>query len=194
MCSTDILWLEADTWRKVQAALDYHMRLYSIDKTVLTSLAEAIADNLQEVDPIMDDLCAKTCPDCSDPCCRHADVRYDLRDLVFLHCRQNALPLHQPKQHPGQPCSFLGQNGCVLPRSLRPFLCTWYVCPQQMKELREPHFPVMSYLQPRLHAIQEQRKDLETEFMNLVAFEELGADRSGQPSRATFRNLHTREL
>ncbi|MGM0758596.1 MAG: hypothetical protein ACQEUB_02715 [Thermodesulfobacteriota bacterium] len=168
-----MLWLEPSSWREVQTALDHHMRLYSIGNTALISQAEAIAVNLQEVDPIMDGLCAKTCPDCSGPCCLHADVRYDFRDLVFLHCRQKALPLHQPKQHPGQPCSFLGQNGCVLPRSLRPFLCTWYVCPQQMQELRDSHSPDMAYLQPRLRIIQEQRKDLETEFINLVAFEDL---------------------
>ena len=175
MSSAEVLWTKPGIWREIQGAFDHHVRLYAGQDAVLLWLTGSIADNLQALGPVMDEVCAGTCPQCPDPCCLHADVRYDFRDLVFLHCRQEALPLHQPKQHPGQPCSFLGRKGCVLPRSLRPFLCTWYVCPRQMKALRDAQSPDMAYLQARLHSIQEGRKNLEAEFINLVASGETGS-------------------
>ncbi|MDZ7759837.1 MAG: hypothetical protein U5L00_06225 [Desulfovermiculus sp.] len=168
MVTADIFWNKRSSWREVQAALDHHIRLYSLQNSTLVSLAGSIADNLQAVDQIMDSLCAANCLCCPDPCCLHADVRYDFRDLLFLHCREQGLPLHQPKQQSGRACSFLGQMGCALPRTLRPFLCTWYLCPRQMKTVRDAPSPDMAHFQQRLHIIKEQRKDLEAEFINLV--------------------------
>ncbi|MFP4429427.1 MAG: hypothetical protein ACLFPB_08935, partial [Desulfovermiculus sp.] len=146
----------------------YHMRRYSAENAALVTLAEAIAGNLQAVDPVMEQLCAATCPSCPEPCCLHADVRYDFRDLVFLHCRQQALPLHQPRLHPGRPCSYLGRRGCILPRSLRPFLCTWYLCPVQREMIHNASSQDMAHVLQRLQSIQQQRKDLEDEFINMA--------------------------
>ncbi len=168
MYSADILWLESRTWREVQAALDHHMRLYSVHNATLVSLANSIADNLQAIDEIMDQLCASTCLCCPEPCCLHADVRYDFRDLLFLHCQQEALPLYQPRLHPGRPCSFLERGGCLLPRPLRPFLCTWYLCPWQMKMIQKASSLDMAHVLQRLQSIQQQRKELEDEFINML--------------------------
>lgn len=168
MYTADILWLEPRTWREVQAALDHHMRLYSVQNAPLRSLAGSIADNLRAVDRTMDDLCAESCAHCPDPCCLHADVHYDFRDLLFLHCRQEALPVHQPRRHQGQPCSFLERGGCHLPRPLRPFLCTWYLCPWQMKKIQNASSRDMAHVLQRLQSIQQQRKELEDEFINML--------------------------
>lgn len=172
MFSADILWREPSSWREVHTALDYHMRRYPTENAALVSLAEAIAGNLQVVDPVMEQLCAATCPSCPDPCCLHADVRYDFRDLVFFHCRQKALPLHQPRLHTGQPCLFLARHGCGLPRTLRPFLCTWYLCPQQMEIIQNTSSRDMSRVLQILRSIQQQRKDLEDAFIHLVLVDE----------------------
>ena len=168
MFSADILWLEPSIWREVQAALDHHMQLYSVQNSVFVSLAGSIADNLQALDQIMDELCAATCLCCPEPCCLHADVRYDFRDLLFLHCRQEALPLHQPRLHPGRSCSFLDQMGCALPRTLRPFLCTWYLCPWQLKVIQKASSQDIVRVEQKVQRIQQQRKDLEDEFINIV--------------------------
>ena len=168
MYSTDILWLETVTWREVQAAVDHHMQLYAGRIDFLTFVADSIADHLQALDPVMDAICAATCTRCPNPCCLHADVRYDFRDILFLHCRHEGLPLHQPKLTTGWSCSFLDLDGCALPRSLRPFLCNWYLCPGQMQIVRGDSSPDMAHVLQSLQSIQQQRKDLEDEFIRLV--------------------------
>jgi hypothetical protein len=168
--TADIFWSNTSTWREAQAALDHHMQLFDQRSTLLASLADSIADNFRALNPIMDDLCAATCPYCIDPCCLHADVRYDFRDLLFLHCRQQALPVHQPRLQAGQTCLFLSSEGCVLPRDMRPFLCTWYLCPRQMNMIRQAFPSGRADLLPRLQRMQQLRKDLEATFIHLVTF------------------------
>ena len=168
MFSADIFWLKPGSWRKVHTALDYHMRRYFAENPALVSTAESIAGNLQAVDPVMDKLCAATCPSCPEPCCLHADVRYDFRDLVFLHCRQEGLPVHQPRLQRDRPCSFLTPYGCAVPRSLRPFLCTWYLCPRQMEMVGDVFPPDPADFFHRLRRIQQLRKELEAAFIHLI--------------------------
>ena len=168
MFSADILWTQPAAWGEIQSALDHHLQVYAGHISVLASLAEAIADRLQALEPVLDDVCAVTCPQCSDPCCLHADVRYDFRDLLYLHCRQEGLPLHQPKLATGRPCSFLARDGCVLPRSLRPFLCTWYLCPWQMNMMQASAPADMIVLLTGLQTLKKLRKDMDREFMELV--------------------------
>ncbi len=170
MFSADILWLEPSSWREVHTTLDYHMRRCSPENAALVSLAGDIADNLQAVDPVMDQLCAATCSSCPEPCCLHADVRYDFRDLLFLHCRQQALPVHQPRLKAGQTCLFLSSTGCVLPRDMRPFLCAWYLCPRQINMIGQAFPSGRADLLPRLQKMQQLRKDLEATFIHLVTF------------------------
>jgi hypothetical protein len=95
-------------------------------------------------------------------------VRYDFRDLVFFHCRQKALPLHQPRLQRDRPCSFLTPHGCAVPRSLRPFLCTWYLCPRQMEMIRHVFPADLADFFHRLYRIQQLRKELEAAFIHLI--------------------------
>ncbi|MGM0425038.1 MAG: hypothetical protein ACQEQX_08980, partial [Thermodesulfobacteriota bacterium] len=121
-----------------------------------------------DLDQDLEELCSRTCPWCAQPCCLSADVRYDFRDLLFLHCQQLALPLAQPGVWQNQACSLLGSRGCRLPRTLRPFMCTWYICPWQMKILRSSSSRGLQELPARLGLLQGRRKELEAEFLDLV--------------------------
>jgi hypothetical protein len=93
--------------------------------------ADAIVHGLDRLADLFDQLAAATCAVCQDPCCRHAKVWFDFRDLLFLHLHGVPLPPHQLRRHLQDPCRYLGRRGCRLPRGSRPWICTWYICPLQ---------------------------------------------------------------
>ena len=80
---------------------------------------------------------ALTCPTCSDPCCRRAWVFFDRTDLFFLHLRGLEVPDSQTFGPTGRVCRFLTDRGCRLPRINRPWLCNWYICPDQIALMTE---------------------------------------------------------
>lgn len=60
----------------------------------------------------------------------HAKPYYDFRDLVYLHLCSLEPPAQQPITAKDDNCRYLGSAGCVLSRELRPWICTWYICPE----------------------------------------------------------------
>ena len=164
-----MFWETPAEWREAQTGLDHHLKIYSgLDEDVRQKAA-AIAGKIEGLDSLQDTLCARTCPACKDPCCRRATVRYDFRDLIFLHLVQKGLPMGQPISGGDTGCSCLGENGCELDRMMRPFMCTWYLCPAQVELLRHAE-PWRQYgILERLREIQGDRKELEKGFLKLVA-------------------------
>ena len=73
-----------------------------------------------------------TCSFCPQPCCVAARVWLDLADLLVLHLAGLPIPPAQLRAAHHQSCRYLGPRGCRLPRTARPFVCTWYHCPTQM--------------------------------------------------------------
>jgi len=168
MTTGDIQWDTFQTWREVHASLDHLLQIDPCSKSNVLFLAESIEAQINSLEPVLSELCTQTCPQCFHPCCEKATVRYDLRDLVYLHLLHKGLPLYQPKPEPGLPCYMLGKNGCTLPRYMRPFICTWYLCPQQMELIRSSSRKYLYCLPEQLQEIQKKRKQLEAEL--LLAF------------------------
>ncbi len=166
---TDIFGDKPEVWKKQQSNLDHLVQIEVCRDNNISSLAQEIAERINSLVPVLEGLCFKTCPSCDDPCCVRATVRYDFRDLVFLHSLQKAIPLGQPKPQPGQACSLLGPTGCLLPRVLRPFVCTWYLCPSQMDLVRSSTSGWVYGLPDQLQEIKKQRKQLETEFLRQIS-------------------------
>jgi hypothetical protein len=118
--------------------------------------------------PVMDRICARTCPLCSDPCCLHAKPWFDLRDLIFMHLAGLSIPLDQVLANASATCRCAGPSGCTLPRLSRPWICTWYICPAQKALLDlQPDSVRAAFLQRR-EELKEGRKRLEDEFIALV--------------------------
>ena len=86
--------------------------------------------------PMMDIMGQRFCANCTNPCCRIATVWYDYADLIFMHLNQLLIPKRQSSNTAGAGCDFLGPRGCTLTRWVRPWICTWYLCPDQMDYLR----------------------------------------------------------
>ena len=167
--STDIYWDTPPIWREAQANLNHLLFLRVPRGNFILNLAETISNRISSLEPLLANLCMQTCPDCTNPCCKQATVRYDFRDLILLHLQQKGLPLFQPKPDPGRQCYMLGEKGCTLARYMRPFMCTWYLCPGQMDLVRSTTSGYINRLPKHLREIQDKRKELETNFLQLVS-------------------------
>ena len=165
---TDIYWDTPPVWREAQANLNHLLSLRITRESSILHLADTISHTISSLEPVLSELCLQTCPDCSNPCCERATVRYDFRDLIFLHLQHKGLPLFQPKPDPGSPCYMLGEKGCLLPRYMRPFMCTWYLCPVQMDLVRGASSDNINRLPEQLREIQDKRKQLEAKFVQLL--------------------------
>lgn len=78
--------------------------------------------------PLIDEYTAMTCPVCTDVCCKQKHGLYRERDIGYLNMLGIEVPARNKKQPPEGPCESMGPRGCVQPRWIRPFKCTWYFC------------------------------------------------------------------
>jgi hypothetical protein len=90
--------------------------------------ARKLKELLIRSSPIIEELTAAVCSGCADVCCKQKHGTYRERDVVYLNALGVARPLSDHAGPPEAPCGFLETGGCVLPRWLRPFKCTWYFC------------------------------------------------------------------
>jgi hypothetical protein len=92
-----------------------------------------------------------------------------IQDLLFLHTSRQPIPPAQPLHHLKSTCCYLGHRGCTLPRMMRPWICTWYLCPVQKKRL-ESRGPVqIEAFNRTVIEIKSHRRELEQEFIRIVS-------------------------
>jgi hypothetical protein len=161
-------WASHASWQAVNQAVDYHLQRYRTDLKQLAILAREIKSCLNSVFPILDELCAHSCPWCPEPCCLSANVWFDFKDLLFLHFNNILISPAQPKANLRTPCRLLGPRGCRLPRSARPWICTWYLCPTQTAKLRNGHQAKRKLLNQAMAQIKSERNLLENEFIRII--------------------------
>lgn len=83
---------------------------------------------LIEKSPLIEEYTRELCPACTDVCCRQKHGIYRERDIIYLNALGTAIPARGPSRPLDGPCEALGERGCIHPRWLRPFKCTWYFC------------------------------------------------------------------
>jgi len=106
-----------------------------MDLAALRMLAKQIVQGYHDIEPVLNRACAITCPSCAEVCCMRATVWYDLKDLLVLYLAQGRFPKRQIYRNADNSCCNLTHSGCRLPRLERPFICTWYICPEQKQAL-----------------------------------------------------------
>jgi hypothetical protein len=157
-------WHTAAQWREINAAFAYLERRYGAELDRARIPATELQMRLTSLSPLMDELSRRTCPSCPSPCCRTAVVWFDFRDLLFLHLTDHFPPISQPLYPDAGLCRFLGPKGCRLPRLLRPWICTWYLCPAQATILRARR----RCLDGELSEIKRFRGAMEDEFISVI--------------------------
>lgn len=89
---------------------------------------EKLKQLLIDISPMIEEYTARVCPDCRDVCCRQRHSIMNEQDVRYLRALDVPLPAPDPARAPDGPCQFMGKTGCVNPRWLRPWRCTWYFC------------------------------------------------------------------
>ncbi len=122
-------------------------------------------ENLSE--PI-EEICHHTCTSCKDICCKRATIWYDLKDLIYLNFALNRFPEFQiRKQKDAQgnsACCYFSDNGCLLDRLERPFVCTWYFCPTQTEYLSSHSMDIKQTMDLIFAKIKNLRREIKDEF------------------------------
>jgi hypothetical protein len=77
---------------------------------------------------LIEEYTAAVCPYCTDVCCRQKHGLYQERDVRYLHALGVTVPARDRARLLEGPCEAMGPKGCIQPRWLRPFKCTWYFC------------------------------------------------------------------
>ena len=162
-----IPWSTAAGWQEANASLAHSLARHRRQLAEARRLARTLHDRLISLFPLLDDLCARTCPACTDVCCRRAWVWADFRDLLFFHLAGVSPPEAQLPAGRGEHCRYGTAGGCRLDRLQRPFVCTWYICPAQTRWL-ERHPARREKLNTTLTAIKKNRRRMEDVFIHGV--------------------------
>lgn len=165
-----IPWQQAREFEEV--AIFFHTidRVHAMALGPVSGLAREIRDRLDSLSCHIDRLCALTCPHCRDICCRRATIWYDFKDLVYLYFSGDGLPERQIIKVGGEEgnasaCLHLTDRGCRLPRNERPFVCTWYLCPDQ--KLADP--AAFNFISEQLGEVKTLRNEMESVFCRISA-------------------------
>ena len=92
------------------------------------AIARKLKQLLIESSPLMEEFTSVVCPDCTEVCCRQKHGLYRERDVLYLTLLGEDVPERDASLPLEGPCESMGPYGCVLPRWMRPFKCTWYFC------------------------------------------------------------------
>lgn len=164
-----IPWASPAAWHAANQAVDYHLHVYRTDLKQTEILARKIKSGLNLVFPVLDELCAHSCPWCPEPCCLKASVWYDFKDLLFLQFSRQPVPPAQPRASLRTPCRYLGPRGCRLRRIARPWICIWYLCPTQTAKLRNGLQGNQELLNRAFDQIKAERNLLENEYIRIIS-------------------------
>lgn len=90
--------------------------------------ASELKSSLIEIEPFIERYTTSICPHCENVCCIDRHGSYEAEDIAFLKALGQSPPNMKQKPSDTEPCRYLGNKGCSLPRWQRPFRCTWYFC------------------------------------------------------------------
>jgi hypothetical protein len=161
-------WGSTKAWNAANESIRYHVYLHQTHFDRTEELALIMVQQLKSIFPLLDELARSACCRCPEPCCSTAKVWFDFHDLLFLHFSGQPLPLTQAMDNRAGHCRYLGENGCVLPRLLRPWICTRYLCPVQRSILKEKPVAVQTLFYHVVQAVKTGRQRMEDEFVRVV--------------------------
>ena len=156
-------------WHDSNRALGKLIARHRPKLDMAVGLAERIRYRLESIFPQMDRLVRMTCPWCPEPCCIVNKSWYDFQDLLFLHLIKQQIPPAPLTSDPEDTCRYLFSRGCVLPRIIRPWTCTGYICPTQTRRLSRRGRCDQRALKVSLDRVKTDRQDMEEAFVALIS-------------------------
>ena len=164
--SACVPWNTDAAWHQIQNTLHAALSRQTAALKAARRHAAAIAHARDRLADLFDSLADATCAVCPDPCCRHARVWLDFKDLLFLHLNGEWLPPGQLRRDLAEPCRYLGRRGCRLPHRSRPWICSWYVCPSLRRALERDLPGGWRQTATWQRRVKDRRRAMETAFLN----------------------------
>ncbi len=161
-------WSSPREWWELNGCIRHWIERRAVDLEDATHLAVAIHLGIEDLDPLMEDLCGMACPQCQASCCQVARVWFDFRDLITFHLAGLPIPEGQIHRRPDAPCPNLSPEGCRLPRPCRPYICTWYLCPSMKGALNAVDSDSPPRVDRLLTDLGGMRRALETSFFEAL--------------------------
>jgi len=167
----NIPWSTTEEWGQVYLSIKriddlYEQKLVNVYKT-----ADQIRQRFEEISGSIEKLCSDTCVYCEDICCIRANIWFDFKDLLYIFFGLNQFPASQIiKNSSGnrkRACCHFSGKGCMLSRLERPFICTWYFCPEQKEYLACHHQKTKQAIDQNLMEIKFLRNKMEEEFIRI---------------------------
>jgi hypothetical protein len=151
-------------WRRIAALL--RVSVSRLDQRVILPLRDQITERIQWLDGYMTRYCELTCPSCEDPCCGGRMVFYNRTDLLLSTLSaSDTYPPGQTRERPDHSCRYLEQDGCRLSRTVRPYVCVWFLCDAQMDLLQDEPALFQRHFVRVLGEIRTLRLRLETLYL-----------------------------
>ncbi len=168
---TQIPWSSARDWYQVIYSIKRIHTLYREKLGPLSDMAIKIRQHYEDLSVPIEKLCSHTCVTCGDICCVRATIWFDLKDLLYLYFGLNVFPDAQiVKRNQGDQktgCCHFSKKGCTLERTERPFVCTWYFCPEQGEYLNRHSPELRQTIDRHLLEIKRLRNEMEAEFIRM---------------------------
>jgi len=99
--------------------------------------AHQLKQLLIDSSPLIEEYTSKVCPGCIEVCCRQKHGTYRETDRAYLRSLGEDVPPRDGSRPLEGPCELMGPKGCVHPRWMRPFKCTWFFCGPLLTALDE---------------------------------------------------------
>ena len=130
-------------------------------------IAKEVSALIESVSPFIQSNTDAICPGCREVCCINRHSYHDHQDIVYLCALGEKMPSHRKDVDDSDPCQFLGEKGCIVKRSLRPYRCTWFFCTPLLENIRNG--PSLHYRRfiGSLQLITQKRTDMLDEFIKV---------------------------
>lgn len=158
-------WGAAAAWQAAERSLAQAVGRHRPRLAAAAARAAEVRVLLEQLTPVMTALGSLTCSRCLSSCCERARVWFDFRDLLYLHLSGQPRPPAQLRRRLHDPCRYLDAAGCRLSRPLRPWVCIWYLCPQQTTLLGRDGCQLLGRVRRQLGAVAQLRREMENAFI-----------------------------
>jgi hypothetical protein len=135
---------------------------------IIRDLAILLSAGMAELDSLIQQHTAIVCPECSSVCCINRHSYHSLEDIAYIYALGKKIPHHASGLEDFLPCQFLGEKGCTLSRSLRPYRCNWYFCSPLLEHIQQRSSRYYSRFIYLLQDITGRRQKLIREFASLT--------------------------
>ncbi len=110
--------------------------LHAAQLTPLRALAREVAELTEQTGAFIQAHTAVVCPSCAKVCCATRHSYHEVADIIYLCALGEAIPVYEKGRAGSDPCQFMGERGCLIARSLRPYRCNWYFCTPLLEHMQ----------------------------------------------------------